>query len=258
MTTIDSITNNLKEEGLSPDVINNLMTQMNNLIRCGPTCQKNNKIDELKKKYEKAQEEVHSAPERLNNARKNYYEYAYGDNYYQEYEGKKGLEKAKKMKKKIKQRAKEQMEELEDTIKNNIALKKSEKHLRTLLDKLNVSNASMTNNMDKKISIAKTSDRKVYYENEEIENMQFYKNILRNIYRFLMAVYVFLFFYRKKYQNKKDIIVILFFFISPYIIDYGVRIFLRQITVLLTYIPRSILSVFITDPILHNLQGFNL
>ena len=73
-----------------------------------------------------------------------------------------------------------------------------------------------------------------------------------------MAVYVFLFFYRKKYQNKKDIIVILFFFISPYIIDYGVRIFLRQITVLLTYIPRSILSVFITDPILQNLQGFNL
>ena len=240
MTTIDSITNELKKEGLTPDVVNNLMTQMNNLIRCGPTCQKNNKIDELKKKYEKAQKNVHSAPERLDNARKNYFEYAYGDNYYQEHENKKNLEKAKKMKKKIKQRATKDMEDLEDTIKNNIALKKSEKNLRVLLNKFKTSNTVMMENMDKNISKTKTSDRKVFYENEEIEILLFYKDILNKIYRFLITIYLFVFFYRKKYQNKRDIIIIIFFFVAPYLIKHSVQMFLKTIKFTIGKIPKNI------------------
>lgn len=258
MTTIDGITSKLEEQGLTPDVINNLMTQMNNLIRCGPTCQKNNKIDELKKKYEKAQEQVHSSPERLDNARKKYFEYAYGDSYYQNYKNNENLEKAKKLKNKIKKRATEHMEELEDTIKNNIALKRSEKHLRTLLKKYKTSNALMMKNKDKKISITKTSDRKVYYENEEIENIYFYKNILKNVYRFLMTIYVFVFIYRKKYHSKKDIIIITFFLVSPYVTELFSHMFLKIISLLLQLVPKNIFSLFLTEPVLQKIQDYNL
>ena len=240
MTTVSNITSELKDQGLPVETINKLMIQMNNLIRCGPTCQRNNKIDELKKKYEAAQEEVHSAPERLNNARKNYFTFAHGDSYYQNFEKKKNLEKAKKLKAKIKKNANKHMAEIENKIENTLFLKKSEKNLYKLLNKLRLSNEVLEKNMDRNVASVKTSDRKVFYENQEIETLFFYKNILKRFYWFLIIVYTFLFFYYKFYKNRGDIILFIIFFATPFIIDPAVRLFIRLIKHTVGQIPKNI------------------
>ena len=240
MTTVSNITSELKTQGLPVETINKLMIQMNNLIRCGPTCQRNNKIDELKKKYEAAQEEVHSAPERLNNARKNYFTFTHGDSYYQNFEKKKNLEKAKKLKSKIKKNANKHMAEIEYKIENTLFLKKSKKNLYKLLNKLRLSNEMLEKNMDRNVASVKTSDRKVFYENQEIETLFFYKNILKRFYWLLIVIYTFLFFYNKFYKNRGDIILFIIFFATPFIIDPAVRLFIRLIKHTVGQIPKNI------------------
>ena len=240
MTTVDSITKELKKEGLSAETIDKMMIQMNNLIRCGPTCQRNNKIDTLKKKYEAAQQDVHSAPERLFNARKNYFTYAHGDNYFNEYENKKNLEKAKKIEAKIKRNAKKHIKQIDDLIENNIILKSSEKNLNKLLNKYLVTNEMLEKNMDNNIATMKTSDRKVFYENQEIETLLFYKDALKKLYFLLIVIYTFIFIYNKLYQNKGDVILFVIFFATPFVIDPAVRLFIKVIKYVMGTVPKNI------------------
>ena len=65
----------LKDSGLSPTAINNLMTTVTNSITCDDECQRRKNADALKLKYEAAKANVKEAPFELTNAEKNYYEY---------------------------------------------------------------------------------------------------------------------------------------------------------------------------------------
>ena len=239
MTNVSDITKELKDQGLPINVVQNLMTQMNNLIRCGPTCQRNNKIDELKKKYEAAQEEVQGGPEQLKDARKNYFSYAYGDSYYHDYENRQNLAKAKEVKEKIRQEFQDESEQVREIKSNNRALESSKKNLNRLLNKYLASNEKMELKIGERIGRVKTSDRKVFYENNEIEAIMYYNTILKNLYWFLITIYVIVFLYKGLYANKSDIIILIFFFAMPFVVNPFVRTITRFVKYLAGNLPKN-------------------
>lgn len=74
--------NILKKQQETTAKINSLLETSSQLLACGPTCQKQKVSDELKQKYMNAQTNILTAPEQLNNAKRNYYVYTEGESSY--------------------------------------------------------------------------------------------------------------------------------------------------------------------------------
>ena len=63
----------LNNAGFSPDNINQTIQMINNKVMCGPECQKQKEIDDLKQKYIQAENNLNTAPSQYNTAKKNYF-----------------------------------------------------------------------------------------------------------------------------------------------------------------------------------------
>lgn len=70
-----------KQQIQTTQTLNELIKKSNEQTACGPDCQKQKKIRDLKTKYESAKKNITKGPENLAEARKNYFVYAFGDKY---------------------------------------------------------------------------------------------------------------------------------------------------------------------------------
>lgn len=74
--------NILRKQQETTAKINSLLESSSELLACGPTCQKLKVSEQLKQKYLDAETNMRTAPEQLENSKRNYYIYTEGESYY--------------------------------------------------------------------------------------------------------------------------------------------------------------------------------
>lgn len=240
------IKDNPQSKALIMANINKLVQQINNnIINCGPECQRNKKINRLKEIYEDEQKRVINAPHDLNEARKNYYTYAFGDDAYDE----KMMELAKyeinKLTKKLSREHQHNMKILNDNIQDLDNVYDNKDLLLELNNKYKEENNEMRSKLLQEKNNKNISDRKAVYENNEFLKLESYNYQLKFLYWFLLLIFLIIFFMKSMFMNKKNIVLAIILIVFPFCI-YGLSYsIVNTINYVYDWFPKN---MFIDDP----------
>jgi hypothetical protein len=201
--------------------INNLLDNSTANLLCGPDCQHNNYVRELKQKYETALANNMSAPHDLKEAKKNYLIASDGDESYR-----------KMLEKELKQKATEICERLTINFNKEIEgvmnLKKryntelvSENNTRELNDYYQKENKHLINVLDTTTGEITTNERKTYYEQVDLERVQnIYKWLLFFYYLCVISVVIWMFKTQSRDSWVKNSLIIVMCMLYPFFIDW--------------------------------------
>lgn len=187
--------------------LNSTLEQLNAISACGPNCQRERKIRDLKQSYQNALQNNENKGDSLKEARKNYFTYAFGEGYYNDEERKLLEKEADEHVDKLKIKHKTLLDDVKDQqnekSENEIAIKR----MKQLHNKYDISNDDMLNAMDNKEAVVETSQRQVYYTMQKLDKINFYHKIVSLILKLLLFFSLFYFIYSKKYVSLIIIIV---------------------------------------------------
>lgn len=179
--------NLIKQQTKTTKELNNLLNKTNNIISCGPECQRTKILDDLYSKYINSETNLKTAPSVYENSRKNYYVYKEGSNYYNDL-----------LEKELNSKAESIALNLDNEFNKQI---KSSKSLNTLYEtsvlnsesnfeyynSLLKENDDLIKNLKEKKNNILVNDRKTYYEDDEYEKLK------RNYYYWKILYYILLF-----------------------------------------------------------------
>ena len=187
--------------------INDILTKLNNKISCDSSCQRQKKIDDLKNKWMNAEQRGANSEEEIEQAKMNYYLYAGGENAYNEV------------------KSSELQYEMNDSLDRYVY---NTEHVQSLNELYNIKvkkNGEIENKIDEYNKITFTSQRKIVYENHDMNRIHTYHKIIIFIYYGLFLYYLVdgNFFADKLYKDRIMVSVFLFYLLFPFILKFVVR-----------------------------------
>ena len=158
---------------------NELIVQHKAALECGPQCQRDKKMAELRTVYESKEDNVKTAPLQLNQARQNYLEFKYGKKDY--------IQKATTMIQnetdQVVEKIKKQWADNTSIVSELILDYKSMNSTNQQLDNYHTSMKDSIHIMQKNLGQVKNdtviNDRKAYYQKQGVDNLQYWYWILR-------------------------------------------------------------------------------
>ena len=200
------------------DKFNNFLDSANNILSCDSDCQEKRKKSELKKRYLEAKMNLLTAPTQVETSYKNYLTYTKGDDAYNEYHEKELQQKAELIIKTFKTNFSDEVKNAKDSYDTYSGLLLNFTHVVELYHKLVKENAALTLKIKDTNSDILTNDRKTYYEDQSIDNLIFYHNIIMVIYIICIIVFAVSIFVFPSTSSKGSLLAILvFFIIYPFI-----------------------------------------
>jgi hypothetical protein len=176
----------LQQQLQSQQKINDLLEKSSQALTCGPTCQRLKVSEELKQKYLNAQTNLQTAPVQLSTAEKNYYTYTQGSASYDR-------RREDELKKKAEEIANTLKKTFEEQIKDSLTLNKYYNSMLTnsytneeLLNFYISENEKAKKKLGKRYSDVFTNNRKTYYEQNAIDELQNWYNLWWYIYYILI------------------------------------------------------------------------
>lgn len=219
---------------------NDFINNANSALSCDADCQDKKKRNELKKKYLEAKTNLLTAPVQVETSYKNYLTYTKGDDAYNEYHEKELQEKAKIIVSTFKTNFSDGIEQAKESYDTYSGLLLNFSHVVELYEKLVKENKKLALAVKNKSSDVLTNDRKTYYEDQSIDNLNFYHTIIMVVYIiFLIGFAVSIFVFPSASSKKSLLGILVFFIIYPFIC---VRIFK-----FFYYIKDTIMGIFPKD-----------
>ena len=232
MTTQQQITNTqfltqidqaLSKSGLPQSKIEELIQTAAARLECDKECQKNRQIEKLKQNWIDSKKLYKELPNKISEHERAYYSLAKNETYYrdnilkQKYETQVVLyiQDQQEILKKIQQ----VMNTLLDSYKGEtVALAR----IIQLNREVTMKNAALKKDVDNYYKKTVTAERKIYYEENEIDNLQFYSTGLKIIYYIVLAFYILFgpFIHNKHYKNKFVWIYLTIYIILPWVLKY--------------------------------------
>lgn len=197
---------------------NDLMSQANQLISCGPSCQQQNTASQLRQNYLDAETNMVSAPQQLFSAQKAYYTYTEGESGYNEFINKELQEKADKIANTYQVKIDDDIDITKSKIETYQGLLVNFNNIIDLYNKYKNENSILENKLKNKSSDILTNDRKTYYEDQGI-------NKLNSFYYFLIIIY-----------GLTVIVFLLSIFLVKTNINFSLRIFILVIMIMYPFI----------------------
>ena len=204
---------------LDIDELNNAIQTINASTECGPECEDKNNKDALKLAYDKAQQNIITAPKQLSDAEKKYYESTFGLVAYKEI---------------LQNRYSDEIIRLNENERINVSQQKNEivklnneyeasliylEKLDELGDKLEEENEQYKKDIDNYISNNNTNNRKAYYTENQITSTTTWELFFKVIYLMIfVALSVKLLYIEKLYTNKFTWIVLILLVSLPYLL----------------------------------------
>jgi hypothetical protein len=172
----------LDQQQQTTDKINALLDQANQLLSCGPTCQKLKRAEELKQKYLDAETNMQTAPQQLEESRRKYYTFVAGETGYNELMEKELKDEADQLAERVTVEYNKEVQNAK-TMNSyfNTALINSG-YTEELYDAYVRENAILTDELKNTRGDILTNDRKTYYEQTATSS-------LKNWYRFFWYIY---------------------------------------------------------------------
>ena len=213
--------NDLRHQSETTDKINQLIATANKSMECGSACQELKERKNLDKIYQKAQNNVQNAPEELEIAEKNYYQFTLGEGGYKNMLRERYKKNAIEMQKKLTSKHDDNMTELNNLFKEVEDQSIYSARMSDLMQKYLIENKTLKNKTDLYLKQTHTSDRKTYYENEQLTTLQKWDKIMFIIYWILFtACALILLVVKKQYKNKKIIGILTLFIIFPFTVVF--------------------------------------
>ena len=167
-----NLTSFLKKINL--DKLNKLADSVAENVTCGPECQLGKTGEELRTKYLNAKTNVATAPGQLDDAAKKYYLFVGGEQGYSDYMDKELGQRAKKITDAYTERMNALIKDVEIKTAAYEGIYKNVANIYELHDKYRLENVDLELSVSDKTSDAITNDRKAYYEDQGIDNLDYY------------------------------------------------------------------------------------
>jgi len=211
----------LKSQAQTTEQVNKLLAEANEKISCGPDCQELRKRQNLEQIYSNAEKNVSAAPEELAEAEKNYYVYTKGENYYRNMMRDRYKKNAVEEGIKLTNDHNNLIAELQDLLKEYTDQSIYTKRMGDLLDKYLNENKKLENKEDTYLKDVHTSDRKTFYENQQITSIQKWNKALFIMYWIMFTVYALIVLIGQgQYKDIRTWITIVVFILFPFVISH--------------------------------------
>lgn len=212
------------------DLANQLIEQANKASLCDSNCMKNRNSQGLKQKFDEAANNVISAPTNLNTARKNYYVYAFGQQKYDDFRE----NQVKTSVDTLAQKLTGNHNEFIKVITNNIdSYNTSVVYYKNMLDifaKFDNDNKNIAVQIDDQLNTSNLNARRVNYEADEIERMNFYHFISLICYFFCFAIFVAIFLFMRLFTDKRNLIIFVVAILYPFFVPLSLPYFFKTET----------------------------
>lgn len=198
--------------------LNDLIMKSHDAIICGPDCQKQKKADQLKTDYLNAKKNLETAPEQLSLAAKNYYTYSQGESGYNNYVEDELTKKSQEIIvifKSIFSELFSNIEKLNDTYNSNFI---QSRHVVELYKDYLKENFLLEKKIKNNSSDIMTNDRKVYYEDQEIEYLNSWNIFYKVIYFFILLVLSIVIIFKFETTRVKKFFIIILFIFFPFLL----------------------------------------
>jgi len=201
--------------------IQDLIKQEQELLTCGPDCQKFKKNEELKTNYINAQTNLIAAPDILKEAQKKFFMNAQGIAGYNDM-----IEE--ELKNKVDKIAKNMRVEFEENIKNAESLtgtyqtmSDQDDYLQELKEKYVKENILLAGKIRNILTDIVTNDRKTYYQSQNLTSSMNWYYLYAAIYAVLLIIFLVLIIKNNNYSWKIKTVIFLFFLGYPFF-AYGI------------------------------------
>ena len=204
------------------DKFNSLIDQATQAITCDSNCQKQKSIDDLKQKYLNAQTNLASAPNQVEITKKNYVIYTQGQSSYDDQVDDELTKKAKKLTSFYSENFNKESQNVYTDIQTYSGLLANLRNVFDLYVKYKEENLELQKKIKEESNDILTNERKTYYQDEGIENLEFY------YYYFLIIIYVicillfaiFNFIYPSQFTWKYRVVIFIILLLLPFVSTY--------------------------------------
>ena len=227
MSFIQALQNYQESSGTKLTVadLQKMVNQINNQLKCDDNCQREKNINKYRKQYINEKTRLENAPRDLDNARKKYFTYAYGEDAYDREMMRLAKKEINELTEKLANDHQYNMKLLNDNISDYYIIVDN---INILLDSnkdLKEQNEKMKKELDDIINEKNISDRKVVYEKNEVDKLSTYNNQLIGLYWFITTIFLIVFFLKNMFMQPKNFIVISILLLYPFIMYYIAEIF---------------------------------
>jgi membrane-associated HD superfamily phosphohydrolase len=221
-----------KKMGFDPSQLNNLVELVNNDVMCGPSCQREKKLEELRVKMIKAEKNLDNAPENLASARRNYYEFKDGKYNYNNSQKSKFRIDAEKELRTIQKEFDNRSIRTQTMINEYEALLAYNNNMDELLNTEITKNQRLSKDIDTIKAKIFTNDRRYHYFDESIEWQEKLNFFVKLAYYGLIVYFVvYYLIYKGNYTNRKKVIYGLILTAIPFIFNFVITFELFGISI---------------------------
>jgi len=169
---------------------NRIIQQAQDFMACGTDCQRGKKEQELLREYQSAQMRLFNGTDNLDSTSKNYYTFAKGDSGYNDFNKGKQGDVANQIAAKYSTMFNEIAHNSD--VLNNVYQSDfiNVNHAKELHQTLVQKNKDLETRLKDTLNDISTSDRKTYYEDQELDDLHWWYNIYLAIYLILLITFV--------------------------------------------------------------------
>ena len=218
----------LTHSGLPKNQLNQLLRVVEERVRCDSECQRKRDIAALKKNWQKSEQEYKNLPDQIELNEKKYYTVSKGEEYYKNNILRKRYEEYIRKWENDQQAKFNDIKILMSTVLDNYTSETiSKSRINQLYHDVLNKNKTLKNDIDQYYKQTLTSERNVYYENKEIDNLKYYRTIIRVVYYAVILAYIlFGSFFKSDYKNWKIWLGLVVYIGLPFVLRYLINLVL--------------------------------
>jgi hypothetical protein len=219
---------------------NELISTGNKTLACGPTCQRKQKEDELKKAYVDSQVNLQTAPEQVTVSAKNYYTYVDGPSGYNKYNKDKVTKTVDDISKEYSSEFSSSLEKAKQLNSDYNSMHNNSLNSEELYNKYIYENTELNENIKKVSSDVFTNGRKTYYEDQQIESLQNWYALFVWMYGIvIVSFFLCIFFVSSDYSLLWKIIYLVLLVIYPFVCTRVALFILSSLKYLYSFLPKN-------------------
>jgi archaellum biogenesis protein FlaJ (TadC family) len=197
---------------------NDLINQASNTAGCDAECQQQNQLKILEQKYKNSKINLVTAPEHVDMSFKNLYEFQNGELAYDEKEDEILKKRAQDILQKFKTNFKSNIENIKSLLGIYESLLKNYNNVQDYSTSLKKENAILEKKFKETGESIVTNDRKTYYEDQGIDQLNFYYSIFFYMYLLIVIVYAgSIFVFPSNGSKMGKLIILLVLIVYPFI-----------------------------------------
>lgn len=199
--------------------VNKLLRQASKAIMCGPECQKNEKMSQLYQTYLDSKTNLINAPQQIEQSAKNYYMFAEGPQGYNDYLTNSLDEKSTAIVHVIEQQFHNNLKAGQSILDMYRGVSVNYNSVLDLYGKYNTENTELERKYKNGTNDIFTNDRKTYYANQGIDNLNYYYKALIYVYAFVVFIYfISMFALKNDLSLTRKIILFICLVLYPFVI----------------------------------------